>query len=514
METAADDKPGFRRDTWPIWALGLINVALHMAFANGYGIFRDELYYLVCSERLDWGYVDHPPFSIGLLALQRALLGDSLYAIRFLPSLAAGLAVVLFGLIAREMGGGRYAQVLASVTALVMPAYHGMSSFYSMNSLDVLFWCAIVLVVCRIANSGDTRLWLLVGVLAGFGLQNKFSVAFLGSVLVVGLALTQHRKHFSSPYLYAGGAIALLIFLPNLIWMYRTDWITFEFMRNAGKYKNTPTDPIQYFADQFLMAHPFTLPVWLGGIAYCLFGAAVRPYRLFAIMFVSLFVLFSLTNGKAYYLAPAYGLVVPAGALAAERALGRPRTRWMRGALAAVLIAGGALTAPLALPILPPETLTAYELALGMSSPREEVGHTAALGQHFADRFGWEELTHAVSNVFESLDADERTRCAVVCSNYGQAAAIDWFGRRYGLPNAISGHNNYWLWGPRGATGEVVIAVGGVYQGLRDLFEEGVEVARVGHPYAIENDVPIWLFRRMKAGLSVEGVWANARELI
>jgi 4-amino-4-deoxy-L-arabinose transferase-like glycosyltransferase len=514
VETTDEHKPSFWRDTWPLWALGAFNVALHMAFAGGYGIFRDELYYLVCSQRLDWGYVDHPPLSIVLLAIQRAILGDSLYAIRFLPSLAAGFIVVLFGLIARELGAGRFGQVLASLTALVMPVYHGMSSFYSMNSLDVLVWCAIILVVCRIVASGNPRLWLLVGALAGIGLQNKFSVAFLGFALVAGLALTRHRKHFSSPYLYVGGAIALLIFLPHLIWMYRADWITFEFMRNAAKYKNTPTNPLKYFADQLLMAHPFALPLWLGGMAYCLFPSALRPYRLFAIMFISLFALFSLTNGKAYYLAPAYGLVVPAGALAVERLLGRPRTRWIRGASAAVLIAGGAITAPLALPILPPETLMSYEQALGITGPKEEVGHTAKLGQHFADRFGWPELAAAVAEVFESLEPDEKNRCAIVCSNYGQAAAIDRFGRDQGLPYAISGHNNYWLWGPRGASGDVVIAVGGVHEGLQELFEEGREVAHAGHPYAIENDVPIWLFRRMKPGLTVEGIWANARELI
>jgi hypothetical protein len=197
-----------------------------------------------------------------------------------------------------------------------------------------------------------------------------------------------------------------------------------------------------------------------------------------------------------------------------ERFLAQRRTAWARPLVVAVLLLGGCVTAPFALPILPPDTLIAYQRALGLRGPQEEVGHGAALDQHFADRFGWPELAAAVANVYNGLPTEERAQCAIIASNYGEAAAVDWFGRAYGLPPAVSTHNNYWIWGPGNATGDVVIWIGHGFKDLIPLFEEGAEAARSEVPLAEESSIPIWLFRRAKPGLSIQQIWPKEKHFI
>lgn len=497
-----------------VWCIAGATLVLHLATAAGYGIFRDEFYYIACSKRLALGYVDHPPLSIAFLAAWRAVFGDSMLSLRVPPSVAHAVVVLLFGFIARELGAQRFGRSLAALGAAIMPVYLGSMSFYSMNAFDTLFWALCIYILCRIINTGDVKLWLLFGLVAGLGLQNKFSVGFLGTAMVAGLALTPQRKHFLSPYLYAGGAIAAIFFLPHVYWLYKNDWITFEFMRNASLHKNAPTNPVKFFADQLLMAHPLLLPVWLTGIVYGFVSPRLRAFRMFAIMFVGLFFFFSLTRGKPYYLAPAYALVLPAGAIAFEMLCGD--RKWAKSAIMAVLIVTSAIIAPLAVPILPPETLVRYQSALGLTAGKMETGHDAALDQHFADRFGWKELVTEVGKAYAQLPESERAKCAILCNNYGQAAAIDFYGREHGLPNAIATHNNYWLWGPGNASPEILMTVGGMGAGIAasGLFESGVEVARSKHPYAEEDDVPIYVFRNLKPPATIVELWERNKDMI
>jgi hypothetical protein len=498
-----------------VWLLGSATLAAHLLTANGYGIFRDEFYYIACSKHLAFGYVDHPPLSILILAAWRALFGDSLVSLRFLPGVAHAAIVILFGMIARELWAGRFGQAFAALSAAIMPVLLGVSSFYSMNPFDALFWAACVYVLCRIFTTQNVRLWLLFGIVAGFGLVNKFSVGFLGLALPVGLLFSQQRKHLLSPYLYAGGAVAFLIFLPHVLWQLQHDWITLEFMHNAAQHKNSPTDPIKYFLDQVLVAHPLLVPVWLAGIVYGLRAEAMRPFRPFAIMFVGLFFFFSLTRGKSYYLAPAYALVVPVGALVLER-LTRERFTWMRPVAFVVATLGGLALAPLAVPLLPVERLIAYQSALGIGNIKEEVGHGAPLNQHFADRFGWKEFADDVAKLYRQLPEEERDKCVILCNNYGEAGAIDFYGRNLELPHAISPHNNYWLWGPDGASPDIIIVAGwtGVDIAKKGLFESGGEVARSVHPYSEEHEIPIFVFRNLKPPLSIAQLWADYKKLI
>lgn len=496
-----------------VWCIAGATLILHLATANGYGIFRDEFYYIACSERLALGYVDHPPLSIVFLTVWRAIFGDSIFSLHVPPSIVHSVVVLLFGFIARELGAKQFGRALAALGAAIMPVYLGSMSFYSMNAFDTFFWALCIFILCRIITTGDARLWLLFGLIAGLGLQNKFSVGFLGAALVAGLALSQQRKQFLSPYLYAGGAIALVIFLPHLYWLYKNDWITLEFMRNASQHKNAPTNPAKFFADQILMAHPLLLPVWVTGIVYGL-SPRLRAFRMFAIMFVGLFFFFSLTRGKPYYLAPAYALVLPAGAVAFEAFLAN--RAWARATIVLLLIIAGSVIVPLALPILPVETLVRYQSALGLKVGKMEMGHGGVLDQHFADRFGWKEFAADVSKVYAQLPEEERAKCVVLCDNYGEAGALEYYAKEFNLPPAISTHNNYWLWGPRNASPDVIMVVSWIGQSIAEqgLFTSGGEVARSVHPYSEEQEIPIFVFRGLKPPHTISELWEHGKKMI
>jgi 4-amino-4-deoxy-L-arabinose transferase-like glycosyltransferase len=515
MDGAVDESRIANRGTTWLVALAALKLGLHLLTNGGYDYFRDELYYITCSDHLAAGYVDHPPLSIFLLALSRALLGDSLHAIRLLPALAGAALVALTALMACELGGGRFAQLLAGLAVLVAPVYLVTDNFYSMNAFEPVFWALCAYLVMRIVNTGDSRLWLVFGVVVGLGLENKHSMLFLGFGLFVGLLLTEQRRFLVDKWLWIGVAVAGLLFVPNLIWETRHQWPTLEFMRNAQAYKNAQLSPMDFFVGQIITLHPLLFPIWVMGLCYYLFSAAGRGYRLLGLAYVAIFILFVIENAKVYYLAAIYPMLLAAGALVCERLSARSGRAWLRPAIVSLLVIGGAVAAPMALPVLPPETFIRYANALGINErvkriPSEKLGE-AELPQYFADMFGWNELVAAVAQIYNRLPETERAGCAIFAQNYGEAGAIDLLGKRYGLPHAISPHNNYWLWGARGYSGEVVIAVGASEKDLTMFFDSVTQVGVTHCRYCMpfENDRPIFLCRHLKQPL--DQVWPRLK---
>jgi 4-amino-4-deoxy-L-arabinose transferase-like glycosyltransferase len=257
-----------RYDALILAGFALVKIAVHLCTVLPYGMFRDEFYYLDCANHLDWAYVDQPSLSIFLLAAMRAVFGDGLLAVRLPVILAGAGTVVMAGLIAREMGGNRFARFLACLLALISPIVLAMSSFYSMNAFDLLFWAVGAWLLARIFRTGDGRLWPWFGLVAGFGIENKWSMGFFGAALVVALALTEHRKFFRDPRLWIGGAIALALFVPNLVWQATHQFATFEFMRNAAMGKNAANTPWSYAAGQLLLMHPLNAILAVAGLFY------------------------------------------------------------------------------------------------------------------------------------------------------------------------------------------------------------------------------------------------------
>lgn len=495
-----------------VGTIAAAKLALHLATAGVYGLFIDELYFLACGEHLDWGYVDMPPLTAFQAWLARALFGDSMLAIRLLPALAGAGLVLLTGKIARELGGGRFAQGLAALAVAIAPAYLAFDSYLSMNSIEPVIWAACALVVLRIIKTGNTKLWLWFGLLAGIGMENKQTMLMFGFAVVAGLLLTTQRRLLWSRWLMLGGIIAFVLFLPNLVWMIRHHFPHLELLANIRRDgRDISITVLQFLGLQILLMHPASLPIWLAGLWNLLLDRDGRRHRALGLAFLVCLATLLLMHSRFYYLFPAYPPLLAAGAIAIERWLTRPRWGRLRPAYVAVLAVTGALLAPMALPLLPPEIYLRYTQTLGIAQPRIENRVTGALSQFFADRFGWPEMVQTVAKVYFALPPEERQRTAIFGNDFGQAGAIDFYGPRLGLPKAIGAHLTYWYWGPRDYTGESLIVLGDTRQGAENWFESVQAVAEVGHPYAMRQEhFTVFLCRKPK-GWKIREVWPRLK---
>lgn len=499
------------------WLAGLAAAAFVVLLAAGQqsGVFRDELYYLACAARLDWGYVDHPPLSIALLAAVRAAFGESLLALRAPAALAVAAAVFLTGLIARALGAGRGAQLLAALAMAVAPQSLAMSSFYSMNALELAFWALLQWIAVCLLLGGAPRLWLAFGLVAGLGVLNKYGIGLFAAAVVAGVLCTPQRRQLATPWPWLGGLLAALLVAPHLWWQHVHGWPTREFIANAAAMKNVHLGPLEFLGAQITLAHPLAAPLWLAGLLALLAvprWAALRPLGL---AYLVVFAVLVVQGGKAYYLSPIYPMLFAAGAAALERAARRRAWRWPVPVAAALLLLSGVALAPMAVPLLPPEAYVRYAAAIGLGPPRLERSRQGALPQHMADRYGWPELAAAVAQAAARLPPAERARAVVLAGNYGEAGALEYFAAAYGLPRVVSGHNNYWLWGP----GEVraddpVLVVGRSVAELSPYFAhvEQVAVVRCDYCMPFENDLPIFLARGLRQPLAE--LWPRLKRFI
>ena len=426
-------------------ALCAAKLLLHVfTSVRHYGYFRDELYYLDLARHLDWGYVDCAPL-VAVYAKIALLMGGSLAALRILPALAGAALVALTILITRELGGNRYAQFLAGLCILLCPAVLLFSSLMTMNAFEPLFWMGCILVIARFLRTGDSRLWIWFGVLAGLGIENKHSTLFFGFAVAVALLLTQHRREFAKPWIWIGFLIAMAIFLPNIIWQIRHHFPTIEDLENVRREgKNVVLGPLPFVKEQIVDLHPVLLLVWLPGLIWLLRD---RKWRVLGLIFVVFFVTMEVEHAKNYYLFPIYPMLFAAGAVVIELWLAN-RAAWTRAAVVIIIVLTTLPLVPMFTWMLPPERLLAYQSAIGFKPAKQEVHHESLLMQPIADQFGWPELVRQVAGIYNSLSPDQRAQTGIWAGNYGEAGAINLFGPHYGLPTAYSRHQNHWYWGP------------------------------------------------------------------
>lgn len=498
-----------RRDLWLIPALVVL---AHVAVLNGYGWFRDEFYYLACAAHLDFGYVDHPSLSILPLWLVKATVGDSLIALRLLAALAMGGATWAIGRLTMELGGGAFARILAMTSAAIAPVALALGSYYSMNALDMLVWALGSWAFVRAIGCDTTRDWALLGLVIGLGIENKISALWLLGGLGAGIIVTEPRRLVTrGPWV--AGAIAAALSLPYLVWQIQHGWPTLEFMRNAAGGKMAVQSARSFIAAQILNMHPIALPMWLAGLVALIARPTHRASRMLGVMFIAVLVLLiANATSRASYLAPAYAPLLAAGACWWEPRIVH-RARWVRTAAIAVIVALGAVTAPLAMPVLSADAYLKYASALGQSPATEEKKALSDMPQFFADRFGWQEWARGVAAVYQSLSPDDQRTATIYASNYGEAGAIDVLGPPLGLPPARSGHNNYWYWGPGPANGGPVIALLPLEsrRSLEQRFESVELAGTIGcvHCMPYENHRPIFVCRRPRQTLA--DVWARVK---
>lgn len=467
-------------------AIAASKLLVHLYAGRHYGYFVDELYYLACSRHLEWGYVDQPPLIALITWAVRLTLGQSLAAIRLFPALAGVAELMLTALIARELGGQVFAQALAATAALIAPGILAADGLLTMNAFEPLFWLGCAYLLIRAIKTKNTKLWIWFGVLAGFGLENKYSMLIFGAGLVFGVLLTAERQLLASPWLWVGGAIAFLIFLPNLIWNLQHHFPFLELQANIrASGRDVPLGPVAFFEQEILLMHPLTLPIWLGGLWFYFFTKTGRAFRAIGWAWVFTAAVIVFLSPRVYYLFPAFPVLFAGGGVLWEEWLAKPKLAWTRFAYPALMLLGGAVLAPLAIPLLPPATYIRYTKAIGLQQPAIETHQLGPLPQIFADQFGWEEMAATVARVYNSLPPEVRARTAIFAQTYGQAGAIDLFGPKYGLPPAISGHQSYFLWGPRGYTGESMIVLDDRQERLERLFTRVQKVGHVDHPYSM-----------------------------
>ena len=487
--------------------LAAIKLVAHLLTATNYGLFVDELYFLACGEHLAWGYVDMPPLTAFQAWLARSLFGDSIFGIHLFPALAGAGLVLLTGAIVHELGGKRFAVAAAGLSVIVAPVYLLTDSYLSMNSIEPLVWMGCAYVLIRMTRSANPRWWLAFGALGGIGLLNKDTMLVFGFALVAGLLLTPARKMMWNRWFLAGGALALGIALPNLVWMVQHDFPHLEQLANIRRnQRNVSLDPLGFLLQQVLLQHPLTPLIWLGGLVYFFVHPQGKQFRFLGWAYLLSLAILLAANGRVYYLSPSYPMLLAGGAVWGEAWLAPRRRTWVKAASLAVLGLGGALLAPFALPVLPPETYLRYSRAVGFDQVRIENHALGVLPQLFADRFGWPEMAEATAGVYHSLSAEEQSRTVIFSGGYPQAGAIDFFGPALGLPKALSGHLTYYYWGEQAARdigpGATAIILAMDADDLRPYFES-VEVAGYArHPYSMPyENFPIYLCRGLKVPL-------------
>jgi hypothetical protein len=487
-----------------------ISFLAHVLVGNNYGYFRDELYVLAMSHHPAFGYVDVPPLVPWITLIPRFLTGNALWAIHVISALVCAGTIILTGLMARLLGGTGWVQGLAalgSATALVLLA---LGSQYSYDVIDAFWWTLAATILIVLLRDERPQRWLLIGLAAGLGMLTKETILFWGFALVAGLLLTPQRSLLFTRWTVLGGLIAFALVLPFLLWNAANGWASFQYWASYSQHHSAGGSPLDFLGNQILVMNPLSVLLSGAGLWY-FFSKRGARYRVFGWAYLILFVLFVAIQGKSYFLAPAYPPLFAGGAMLLGEWRVRAR-RWV-AAYPVVLALSGLLLAPAAMPLLPPAVYGHIYGKSGNSGSQQESGDVYGLPQSLADRFGWEQQVALIAQVYRSLPPDERRVACIFTENYGEAAALVQFGGRYQLPPAISGHNAFYIWGPDGCTGQVLITINIAPQDAARGYGSVTLAARTSCADCVdfENNAPILILRQPKATAPFAVLWAQAK---
>jgi hypothetical protein len=476
-------------------AAALVTLGVHLAGNPHYGYFRDELYFIVCGMHPAWGYVDQPPL-VPLLSAASQMFGHSLFLLRVIPAIFAALSVYTTCLLTAELGGDAFAVILAAVVAALTPVLMSFGSKVTTDVVGLWLWPLAALYVLRIVKGADPRLWLAVGAIVGIGVECKYSILFFALAIVAGLALLPERRVLFNRWFVFGGLIAAAFAFPNFLWQAQHAYPMLTLLNDAHEDQNVSLSLPQYLATQVLITHPLLAPVWIVG----LIGLFVwRRERFLGVAYVLLIAAMVALHGKHYYPGSVYPIPIAAGAVVIAR--WTQTRRFLRPMFLAYVLVAGLILVPLLMPVLSAPAMAAYD-----SFPQRFLGSEIKLAKtdrtrmgnlppDWSDMLGWDTLAQTVARVYDSLPPAERAQAAILASNYGEASAIDFFGPQYGLPPVLSGHNQFWLWGTHGYSGNVIIDVHGDCRHSAHLFRVERVVAHFSNPWGrpMENGFPISL---------------------
>lgn len=486
-----------------VWIVALLFLVLHLLPQPGYGFHRDEFLYFAMGDHLDLFRMQFPPLMAVLAQTARALPVDLLFATRLLSALAGTTITILTALICRELGGGRRWQILAAATILVAPLFMRAGTLFQPVVLEQLWWTVAAFALTRLLAGKDRRWWLGVGAAVGFSTLTKFSVAFLGAGLLAATMASPLRGELRTRWPWLGLLLATVIALPSIVGQATWGWPFFEQARVLQARQLVHADRLGFFLDQFMMLGAGA-GLWLLGLGALLGSRTLRPYRPLGILAGTIFLLFVLGSGKAYYFGPMHPLLLAAAVAWIGCVI---PARWQRRAFimasAWMVIAGVALL-PMGIPLLPPAPMARYAAALGITqATTTNYGTTLPLPQDYADMTGWKELVDSVAAVYHALPDAERPSASIFGINYGRTGALALYGPPLGLPYPVSRHGDFFAWGFAGVSQGVTIVVGGDRDGLDVIFEAVTEATRVRNRWGVdeEQEVSIWVCRRPRVNL-------------
>lgn len=502
-----------------IAALSGATVALHLVvdWLSPYGFQRDEFLYMAMGRHLQLWRMDFPPFIAILSQVQRFLLGDSIVAIRFAPAVAAGLLVMAAALIAREMGGGKVAQLFASIAVATSPVFIRTGVLFQPVVFDQLWWTLALYALARLGAestrddmlSTRPRWWIALGIACGLGLLTKFSLLFFGAALVVALIIAPQRRVMLTRWPWIAAAIAVVIGSPSVVGQLRLGFPVVGQMRTLESSQLMHVSFKSFILGQLYIGPAVLLAV--AGTVYLLFAVSMRRFRVIGWTCAGAFVLLLVLHGKAYYISPIYPALFAAGAVALERWSDARAGAWKTALRIAiiVLLVGNAIAAlPLELPIFSREYTAWFVTRSGLApAARTNQGLQLKLPQDYADMLGWPEEVAAVAHVYDSLPAEKRAQVVLGADNYGEAGALEFYGPRHGLPNVISGAGSYWFFGAGEKPGIVLIVLGGDKEDLTRFYGTVTEVRRVHNAWGVpeEMDVPIFVAEHPRSTL--QKIW-------
>jgi hypothetical protein len=506
---------GQRRHHLGVALISAAVVFLVHALGNAhYGFFRDELYFIICGRHPQWGYVDQPPI-VPLLAAGTQMFGHSLFLLRLVPALFAACGVYVTCILAAEFGAGTFGQALAALTFLFTSVLMAFGTKVGPDEVGLWTWPLLALFVVRIIKGADPRLWILLGLVAGFSIQSKYSVLFLLAAFIAGLLLTPERRFLANVWVGAGACIALVVALPAFLWQAHYGFPMWDLLESGQHGKNIIAGPGLYLVQQILITNLFLFPIWVIGLVWLFRNP---PNRFLGYAYVALMLEMLVFHGKHYYPANVYPILIAAGGAQIERWTSGLRALRVAIVAYALVLVLDPIFVPFALPILPEQTFLAYQALIGhalhisqATLATERNRERTPLPGDWADMHGWPQFAETVRNVYESLPPAERAQAVVVAGNYGEASAIEFFSPDVPV---ISGHNQFWLWGTRGYTGNVIIDVPGDCGGDTHIFKSAQLVTRFNAPYTIgwETDIPIMVCRGIREPLSA--IWPKLRRYI
>jgi hypothetical protein len=482
--------------------IALIKVLIPLLTHPDFGFHRDEFLYMAMADHLSWGFLEVPPFIAIVAKFSRLLLGNSLFAMRFFPALAGSLTLVLCVLMVKEMGGGNFSRLLTALAFLFSIVYLRMNLFLMPVSFDLFFFVLATYLFIRILKRSDPTLWMLLGISVGIGLLNKYTMLLFGFGALVGLLVTPHRQLLKGKWPYISVILAFVIWMPNLIWQHQQGWPFFEHMRVLAETQLANINPLIFLLVQILMTL-YASPIWITGLLALLISREFTNFRAMGWMYVSLLLVMLILQGKVYYLAPAYPILIAAGSVKIEYLFERKKWLWLKPVSLSVLILASSTLIPVGLPVFSTETMIKYfdfgskYMGIG-ESLRWESGKLHELPQDYADMLGWEEMVSTIAEAYKEVPDSLREKTAVFAANYGEAGAIDYYGPKYQLPRCISKAGSFWLWGYRNYAGDPIIITDFSREDVLYFYEECTELAVHIHPNAVENHIPIYLANKKK----------------